>query len=92
MSLTIHLELPPDIEQRLRAEGLNLDAHAKEAFALEMFRQGRISKLDLGRVLNLDRHETASLLMRHQLFKDDVTHEEVDGDVAALERLLGNAR
>ncbi len=90
MSLTIQIELPPDIEQRLRSQDLNLDAQAKEAFMLELFRQGRLSRNDLGRALSLDRHETEGLLVRHHIFTDAVTHEDVDGDVAELERLLRN--
>jgi len=39
MALTIKLDLPRDIEERLRAEGVNVDAQVKEAFAVELFRR-----------------------------------------------------
>ena len=56
MALTI--QLPSDVEQRLRAQTPNLDAEAKEAVALDLFRKGKLSHYELSQMLGLDRFET----------------------------------
>jgi predicted HTH domain antitoxin len=58
MSLTVRFDLPPDVEQKLRQETSDLDKEVKEAYALELFRRGRLSHYELSRVLGLDRFET----------------------------------
>jgi len=49
MSVTINL--PDEIERRLRTELPDLDAQVKEAAALDLFRRGRLSHCELSMVL-----------------------------------------
>ena len=41
MGMSVTVELPRDIEDRLRQENPNLDADAREAYAVELFRRGK---------------------------------------------------
>jgi hypothetical protein len=43
MPLNVTLDFPADLEEKLRRETPNLDADVKEAYALELFRRGRLS-------------------------------------------------
>lgn len=49
MNLTI--QLPDDLAQRLSAEGGDLTRRALEAFAIEEYKNGRLSSADLRRLL-----------------------------------------
>ncbi|MEX2218647.1 MAG: hypothetical protein WD749_07780 [Phycisphaerales bacterium] len=51
MGLNVTLHLPADLEERVRREATNLDSEVTEAFALELFRRGKLSHLELSRVL-----------------------------------------
>ena len=92
MALTITLELPADVEQKVRAETSNLDADVKEAYALELFRRGKISHYELSQILGLDRFETDAYLKRHKVFEGSLTAEDLEEQYQTLERLLGPTR
>ncbi len=91
MPLNVTFDLPPDVEQRLRREAANLDSDVKEAYALELFRRGRLSHYELSQVLGLDRHETDGYLKRHNVFEGSLTMADVDADRQTLERIAGKA-
>ncbi len=92
MALTVTLNLPPDIEQKLRAETPNLDADVSEAYALELFRRGKLSHYELSQVLRLDRFETDAYLKRHNIFEGSLTMEDLDADRRTLEELLSKRK
>jgi predicted HTH domain antitoxin len=92
MSISISVNLPPDVEERLRVEYPDLSAAVREGFAVELFRRGILTHFDLGRVLGLDRFETDALLKRHQVAEYSPAHEDVDADVESLKELLGPTR
>lgn len=92
MSLTIRLDLPADVEQRLRSETSDLAVEVKEAYALELFRRGRLSHYDLSRVLGLDRYETDAYLKRHHVFEGSLTMEDLEGDSQTLRTTLSKHR
>lgn len=89
MALTITLNLPADIEQKLLAENPNLDADVNEAYALELFRRGKLSHYELSKVLGLDRFETDAYLKRHNVFEGSLTMEDLEEQRQTLERVLG---
>ena len=60
--MAVTIQLPLDVEQRLRSATPNLDAVFTEASAIELFRQGRLSHFELSRMLGLDRFETDACL------------------------------
>jgi predicted HTH domain antitoxin len=87
-NINIALNLPPDVEERLRTESGDLSTAAREAFAIELFRRGILSHHDLGQSLGLDRFETDALLKRHKVTAHALKHEDVDADVKSLDELL----
>ena len=89
MGLTVTLNLPADLEQKLRAETPNLDADVKEAYALELFRRGKLSHYQLSQVLDLDRFETDAYLKQHKVFEGSLTMEDLEEQRQTLERVLG---
>lgn len=89
MALTVTLNVPPEIEEKLRAGTSDLDADVKEVYALEMFRRGRLSHYELSQVLGLDRFETDAYLKRHKVFEGSLTMEDLEADRQTLDRLLG---
>ena len=99
MNVNIAVNLPPHIEEQLRAESGDLSTAAREAFAIELFRRGILSHCGLGRSLAIDRFETDALLKRHNVTEHALTHEDVDAEVKGLnellaqkDRLLGQSR
>jgi predicted HTH domain antitoxin len=92
MSLNVMLELPADIEEKLRREITNLNADVKEAYALELFRRGKLSHYELSSILGLDRFETDAYLKRHKVFEGSLAMDDLEADRQALERVAGKAR
>ena len=90
MALTI--QLPAEVEKRLRADMPDLDAQAREALALGLFRQGKLSHYELSRVLGLDRFQTDAYLKRHGVLEGSLTMEDLNEQAETLDRVLGPVR
>ena len=90
MSVTINL--PDEIERRLRTELPDLDAQVKEAAALDLFRRGRLSHCELSKVLGLDRFQTDAYLKSHNVFEGSLTMEDLQEQTRTLDRVLGPVR
>ena len=90
MSLTITLNLPTEIERKVRAETTDLDADVKEAYALELFRRGKLSHYELSQVLGLDRFETDAYLKRRNVYEGSLTMEDLEADRKRLDELMAN--
>jgi hypothetical protein len=90
--MAVTIQFPADVEQRLRAETRNLDAQAKEAFALDLFRKGKLSHYELSKVLELDRFETDAYLKRHNVVEGSLTMEDLNEQAETLDRVLGAVR
>jgi hypothetical protein len=88
--MTIHFtfSLPPEVEERLRAEVPDLSEAVREAFAVDLFRRGILTHHGLGQSLGLDRFETDALLKRRHVTEQSLTHEDVDADVRSLDEFL----
>jgi len=87
MALRVTLDLPADLEEKLRRESPNLDADVKEAYALELFRRGKLSHCELSRVLGLDRFETDAYLKRQNVFEGSLTMADLEADRETLDRV-----
>lgn len=92
MNISVALNLPPGVEERLRSESGDLSVAVREAFALDLYRRGILDRHELSETLGLDRFETFALLKRHQIFDGSLTHEDVDADVRSIDELLGPLR
>ena len=86
--MAIEIELPSAVENRLRADLGDLDAVAKEAMLVELYRQGSISHGELAESLGLSRHETDGVLKRHNVTEDLLTSQELDDQLTGLRKLL----
>ncbi len=82
MSVTI--DLPADVEERLRSENPNLDVEAKEALLVELYRQEKVTRYELSLALGLDRFETDGVLKRHRVTEDLPSAEEVEESLKRL--------
>ena len=87
--MTVIFQLPSDLEQSLRHDLQNLDAEAKEALLVELYRQDKLTHTRLSEALGLDRIETEGVLKKHHVTHDLPTREEIGEDLANLRRLLG---
>ncbi len=92
MSLTLTLNLPPELEAKLRLQSTNLAVDVKEAYALELFRAGKLSHCELSQMLGLDRSETDAWLKRHQVFEGSLTMADLEADRQTLNRVMGKGR
>jgi predicted HTH domain antitoxin len=92
MSLQVTLDLPAEVEEKLRRETPNLDADVKEAYALELFRRGQLSHCELSRVLGLDRFATDAYLKQHNVVEGSLTMADLEADRQTLDRVMGRTR
>lgn len=85
MNLTV--ELPDDVAQRLSTVGGDLSRRALEALIAEEYRQGRLTKPDLRRVLGFQTSaEIDDFLRLHEVWID-YTVEDLERERAGLRRL-----
>jgi predicted HTH domain antitoxin len=89
MNITLAVNLPPEVEEQLRAESGDLSSAVRESFAINLFRRGILTHHELGQALGLDRFETDALLKRNDVTEYSLTHEDIDADVNSLKEFLG---
>ena len=90
--MTVTFDISSDLEQQLRRDLPNLDAAAKEAFLVSLYRQRKLTHHQLAQALGLDRFETEDVLHRHNVTEDLGTAEDVLAEVRALEKLRAGRR
>ncbi len=83
--MAITIDLPSDIEEDLRSRLGDLDAQAKEAFAVELYRQRKLTHCQLSKLLGLSRFETDGVLKEHEVYYD-LTLEDVLRDAETSHR------
>ena len=80
--MNITFEIPQDIEQQLRTDGVDLNREAKELYLMEQYRQARITHRQLQEALDLSFDETEHLLKRRGLGQDlDIEEFEAGRDL-----------
>jgi predicted HTH domain antitoxin len=89
MNISLAVNLPLEVEERLRAESGDLPSAVRESFAINLFRRGILTHHELGQVLGLDRFETDALLKRNDVTEYSLTHQDIDADVTSLKEFLG---
>jgi predicted HTH domain antitoxin len=90
--MAITFQLPVEVEEKLRAECPDLDEAAKEAYAVELFRQGKLTHFELSKVLGLGRIETDAFLKRHNVYEGSLNHDDLEADRGTLQRVLAAGR
>jgi hypothetical protein len=86
--MAVTIELPAEVEQSLRAQSPNLDAEAKEALLVELYRQERLTHYELSLALGISRFETDAVLKKHQVTIDLPTPDELERDLSRLRELV----
>jgi hypothetical protein len=85
--MNLMLEIPDDIANRMNEAGGDLSRRALESLALEEFKNGRISKPDLRRLLGFGtRWKLDGFLKEHGVF-EHYTMEDFEQERQALEGL-----
>lgn len=87
MALTVTVDLPADVERQLRAANPDLDASAKEAVVVSLYRQGQITHFELSKLLGLDRFQTEDVLHKHNVIEDLGTLADYEADAETLRNL-----
>ena len=87
MDLTVHI--PDELVAHLGGQAVRpeLERRALEAFALEEYKAGRITKVQLRKMLGLERIELDGFFKAHGFPYDGYTLEEIEEQVATLKRL-----
>jgi hypothetical protein len=83
--MEVMLQIPDDIAIHLTQAGGNLSRRALEGFALEELKSGRISEVQVRRMLGLERMELDGFLKAHGVHHD-CTVEEIEQQVDRLKR------
>lgn len=89
--MAITFELPKDIEQELSESGADLNADAREAYLVDLYRQHKLTHFQIGQALGLSRYETDGVLKKHGVGLG-VSPEEMRAQSAALREALREAR
>jgi len=82
----IAVELPEDIAKRLETAWRDVSRGALEAIALEGYRDGTLSREQVGRILALSFRETEAFLKERQAYLA-YDEEDLDQDRRDLDRL-----
>ena len=85
--MAITVELPFELEKRLRARTPELSEDVRKVYAVELFRRGELPHFELSRMLGIDSFETDALLKRYQISEHALTHQDVDADIKSLNEL-----
>jgi hypothetical protein len=86
--MAVTVELPDDVERKLRAASPDLESAAKEAMLVELYRQEKLTRYDLSQALELNRSETDALLKKHKVTDDLPTLEELEEDLRMARSLM----
>ena len=90
--MSITLELPAEIEESLAeawgGDDGELPRRILEAVAVEGYRQGALSRHEVGQLLDLGFYETETFLKEHDCYLD-YTEADLEADRLAHEQVLG---
>jgi hypothetical protein len=83
----VTVPIPDDLANRLSADGDDLSRRALEGFGLEEYKAGRITKVELRRLLGFEtRYELDGFLKAHDVWMN-YTIEDLRREVATLQQL-----
>jgi predicted HTH domain antitoxin len=89
MEITIHI--PDDLARSLGQVGGDLSRRTLEALAIDGYRRGSLTQLQVGQLLGLSRIETEDLLAGHVALYD-YDPAELDREARAFEKLSDRTR
>lgn len=86
MSMHVAVELPEDIAERLEAAWRDLARGTLEAIAVEGYRDGTLTRDQVGRILGLSFWETEAFLKRREAYLA-YTEEDFQSDRRDIDRI-----
>lgn len=87
--MTVHINIPPSIEDAIRAAGGDVTSAVREAAFVEFYRRGLISHGKLAQELGIARTQVDSLLKRYNVTEDLMTVEELEKQLDTIRRIAG---
>lgn len=85
--MEITIDLPEDVAKVFLANGENLERRVLESTALEGYRTEKLSRAQVGRMLDLSRFEVDAFLKTHNVPLNYVL-EDLEADRQTLDKLL----
>ena len=86
--MQVTVEIPDDFARHFHAGSAELSRRALELLAIEEYKNGRLTESDLQQLLGFGtRYMLDGFLKAHGILIDDYTVEELQREVATLERL-----
>lgn len=85
--MPVSIELPENLELKLRGETEDLELFAKEAFAIEAFRAGKLSLGQFSELLGISHYEADGILKARGIELEQ-SDDELESERAALRNLL----
>ncbi|HVU63932.1 MAG TPA: UPF0175 family protein [Phycisphaerales bacterium] len=89
LHVNLNLNLPAELEERIRREMPDLELGVRESFLIDLFRREVLSHHDLSRVLGLNRFDTDAWLKKRNVFEGSPTFADVEQDWRTIEHLFG---
>ena len=86
--MPVTLEMPFEMEQRLREQNPNFDAEVREAVALDLFRKEKIGIYEFRLMLGLTRSEANAFLVDREEWAQSLTLEELESDLRNHEKMM----
>ena len=87
--MAISIELPPKLEADLRADSTDLDQVAKLGFAIEAYRESKLSLGQFAELLGISQYEADGLLKLRGVMLDP-NEAELAAERDTMRRLLGS--
>ena len=85
--MNVTLRIPDDLAQRLAAGGDDISRRALEAFALDEYRAGRLTRPELRRLLGFETRAELDGFLKRRGIDESMTIEEYERDQQDLDRL-----
>lgn len=85
--MNVTVEIPDDLASRLTAAGGDLSRRTLEALAADEYRQGRLNKPDLRRLLGFTTSDQIDTFLKAHEVWIDYTFEDLERERAGLQRL-----
>ncbi|HEY1933075.1 MAG TPA: UPF0175 family protein [Acetobacteraceae bacterium] len=85
--MNLSLPIPDDLGERLSADGTDLSRLALEAFAIEEYSRGKLSRPELGRLLGFETRAALDGFLKARGIYEACTMDDIEQDIRDLRRL-----
>ena len=85
--MEVTINIPEDVAKVFLADGGDIEREILEATALEGYREGKLSRAQVGRMLDLNRFETEDFLKAHHALLH-YSMEDLEQDRRVIDALL----